>query len=250
MALPRIYQKLFQNEGAGTVLRTDILPPAQSVAVADVNLNSYSTAGEYIVTGDKLASDGYPYDTSDPVYLKVIEAGDTTIKCLIHNDDIRIGYTDSTGAWSGWQEVGTNYDSQIAALQSEYSTVSSQVTTNTSDIATLKTDVLNNTNTISTVKNSLSNVVDTDGKLKQSAMPDVLQHNKGIFAAASEMPTTDVQAGDYCVNTTTDTVWIYDADTSAWVDSDRKGQVTSVNGQTGEVVLDINSFVTDWGTME
>ena len=96
----------------------------------------------------------------------------------------------------------------------------------------------------------VNSVIDASGKLKQSAMPDVLQHNKGIFAAASEMPTTDVQAGDYCVNTTTDTVWIYDADTSAWVDSDRKGQVTSVNGQTGEVVLDINSFVTDWGTME
>ena len=278
MALPRIYQKLFQNEGAGSVLRSDILPPAQSVAVADVAINNYNTAGEYIITGNKLASDGYPYDTSDPVFLKVIAAGDSTIKCLIHNDDIRIGYTDSTGAWSGWQEVGTNYDSQIAALESNVSTNTSNlstlatrvstaeggIATNTSDLTALTTrittaegdiDSLEERMTtaegsISTINNNLSGMLDASGKLKQSAMPDVLQHNKGIFAAASEMPTTDVQAGDYCINTETDTVWIYDADTSAWVDSDRKGQVTSVNGQTGEVVLDINSFVTDWGTME
>ena len=158
----------------------------------------------------------------------------------------------------------TSITEKLTALEGRMDTADGNISTNTSNIATLKTSVSTNTSNlsalttrvttaegnISTISNNLSGMLDAAGKLKQSAMPDVLQHNKGIFANASEMPTTDVQAGDYCVNTTTDTVWIYDADTSAWVDSDRKGQVTSVNGQTGEVVLDINSFVTDWGTME
>ncbi len=90
----------------------------------------------------------------------------------------------------------------------------------------------------------------TAQKLKMSVMPEILQHNKGTFtneaaiAAGVEAPV----AGDYCINTETDTVWIYDAEGKAWVDSDRKGQVTSVNGKTGEVVLaiaDIESLQTE-----
>lgn len=245
MALPRIYQKLFQNEGAGSVLRSDILPPAQSVAVADVSIANYNVAGEYIVTGDKLASDGYPYDTSDPIYLKVINAGDTVVQYYIHNDDIQIRYkNDSDGDWSAWK----SYEALIEAGDNELASQIQQLRVNAGTllgrINILETSVSN------LQGNNLSDLVDDNGKIKQSAMPDVLQHNKGIFASAEEMPTDNAQAGDYCVNTTTDTVWIYDADTSAWVDSDRKGQVTSVNGQTGDVVLDMNSFVTDWGVME
>lgn len=80
-----------------------------------------------------------------------------------------------------------------------------------------------------------------NSKLLMSVMPDILQHNKGTFAnkAAIEAGVANPAAGDYCINTETDTVWIYDAETSAWVDSDRKGQVVSVNGKTGEVVIGI-----------
>lgn len=245
MALPRIYQKLFQNEGAGSVLRSDILPPAQSVAVADVSIANYNVAGEYIVTGDKLASDGYPYDTSDPIYLKVINAGDTVVQYYIHNDDIQIRYKNgSDGDWSAWK----SYEALIEAGDNELASQIQQLRVNAGTllgrISILETSVSN------LQGNNLSDLVDANGKIKQSAMPDVLQHNKGIFASAEEMPTDNAQAGDYCVNTTTGTVWIYDVDTSAWVDSDCKGQVTSVNGQTGDVVLDMNSFVTDWGVME
>ena len=171
MALPRIYQKLFQNEGAGTVLRTDILPPAQSVAVADVNLNSYSTAGEYIVTGDKLASDGYPYDTSDPVYLKVIEAGDTVVQYFIHNDDIQIRYKNAAGEWSSWksyealiaagdnelasqiQQLKVNANTllgKITVVESSVSSFGDSISENTKSIATLKTTTSTNTTNIKT----------------------------------------------------------------------------------------------------
>lgn len=64
-------------------------------------------------------------------------------------------------------------------------------------------------------------------------------HNKGYFAtqAALEEAYPTGEAGDYAIVGATDTVWIWDDDNSEWVDTDTKGEVTSVNGQTGAVVL-------------
>ena len=67
------------------------------------------------------------------------------------------------------------------------------------------------------------------------------QHNLGYFAtpAALEEAYPTAEAGDWAIVGSTDTVWVWDEDGSVWVDSDQKGQVTSVNGQTGDVVLTI-----------
>ena len=64
-------------------------------------------------------------------------------------------------------------------------------------------------------------------------------HNKGYFATQSALETEypTAEAGDYAIVGETDTVWIWDDDTDSWVDTDTKGEVTSVNGQTGEVEL-------------
>ena len=65
------------------------------------------------------------------------------------------------------------------------------------------------------------------------------QHNLGYYATLSDLQTAHVtaNAGDFAVVGATDTVWIWDTDTSAWVDSDQKGQVTSGNNQTGAVTV-------------
>lgn len=65
------------------------------------------------------------------------------------------------------------------------------------------------------------------------------QHNLGYYATQSDLETAypTAEAGDWAIVGSTDTVWIWDDTTSAWVDSDQKGQVTSVNGKTGVVVL-------------
>ena len=64
--------------------------------------------------------------------------------------------------------------------------------------------------------------------------------NLGYFATLEALqeayPTAE--PGNWAIVGTTDTVWIWDDTTSAWVDSDQKGQVTSVNSKTGAVVLD------------
>jgi hypothetical protein len=68
------------------------------------------------------------------------------------------------------------------------------------------------------------------------------QHNLGYYAtqAALEEAHPTAEAGDWAIVGSTDTVWIWDEDNSEWVDSDQKGQVTSVNNMTGAVTLGIN----------
>lgn len=67
------------------------------------------------------------------------------------------------------------------------------------------------------------------------------QHNLGWYATQSALETAHPTAadGDWAIVGSTDTVWVWDSDTNAWKDTDQKGQVTSVNGQTGDVVLDL-----------
>lgn len=65
------------------------------------------------------------------------------------------------------------------------------------------------------------------------------QHNLGWYATPEALRTAHATAtaGDWAIVGSTDTVWIWDTDTSAWKDSSQEGQVASVNGQTGTVVL-------------
>ena len=66
------------------------------------------------------------------------------------------------------------------------------------------------------------------------------QHNLGWYATQSALETAHPTAsnGDWAIVGATDTVWVWDSDTTAWKDTDTKGQVTSVNGQTGAVTVD------------
>ena len=63
--------------------------------------------------------------------------------------------------------------------------------------------------------------------------------NLGYFATLEALqeayPTAE--PGNWAIVGETDTVWVWDEDTTAWVDTDRKGQVTSVNNQTGAVTI-------------
>lgn len=64
-------------------------------------------------------------------------------------------------------------------------------------------------------------------------------HNLGYYADLTALQTAHPTGsdGDFAILGSTDTIWVWDSGTSAWVDTDTKGQVTSVNGQTGVVVL-------------
>ena len=63
--------------------------------------------------------------------------------------------------------------------------------------------------------------------------------NKGYFATEAALIAA-FPAGEngwYAINGDTDTVWIWDEDTLAWIDTTNSGLVVSVNGMTGTVVL-------------
>lgn len=93
--------------------------------------------------------------------------------------------------------------------------------------------------------NSTKGYVTIDGKKQRVILTADIsgaggdQHNLGYYAtqAALEEAHPTAEAGDWAIVGATDTVWIWDEDTSAWVDSDTKGQVQSVNGKTGVVQL-------------
>lgn len=99
--------------------------------------------------------------------------------------------------------------------------------------------------TLTKVNNNMATLEDSSGKIYRD-VPCVAVlyggssgHNKGYYAtqAALEEAYPTAEAGDWAIVGATDTVWIWDEDTSAWVDSDQKGQVTSVNNQTGDVTI-------------
>ena len=71
------------------------------------------------------------------------------------------------------------------------------------------------------------------------------QHNLGWYATESALTTAHPTAtnGDWAIVGATDTVWVWDSDTTAWVDTDTKGQVTSVNGATGAVTIGANDVL-------
>ena len=69
-------------------------------------------------------------------------------------------------------------------------------------------------------------------------------HDLGYFATESALTTAHPTAldGDWAIIGSTDTVWVWDSDTSAWVDTVTKGQVSSVFTRTGAVVAADNDY--------
>lgn len=67
---------------------------------------------------------------------------------------------------------------------------------------------------------------------------------KGYFAneAAIIAAHPTGVAGWYCLNTDTNTVWFWDTDTNAWMDTAEGGLVTSVFGRVGDIVATTNDY--------
>ena len=77
-----------------------------------------------------------------------------------------------------------------------------------------------------------------DPFLKKLRASDTDAYNKGRYANEADIniayPAGAI--GWYVLNYDTDTWWTWDGTTSAWVDTDRKGQVSSVFGRAGVVL--------------
>lgn len=84
-------------------------------------------------------------------------------------------------------------------------------------------------------------LLDVDGTIKLEKLPAILNKFKGSFANAEALPVSG-EAGDYAICTDTDTVWVWDAEKAegaGWIDTGKKGNVTSVNGKTGDLTVEL-----------
>ena len=81
--------------------------------------------------------------------------------------------------------------------------------------------------------------LDSGGQVPMAQLPAIVSKNKGFFATTAALATAFPAgtSGDYAIIGATDTVWLWDADTAAWVETDKKGAVVSVNGMTGAVTI-------------
>lgn len=91
---------------------------------------------------------------------------------------------------------------------------------------------------------SVSDILDEGGKIKATALPDIVNKFKGSFADSEALPESG-EAGDYAICNDTDTVWVWDEEkngSAGWIDTGKKGNVTSVNSKTGDVVIAISDI--------
>jgi len=65
------------------------------------------------------------------------------------------------------------------------------------------------------------------------------KHNLGYFADLTELTTAYPTGndGDYAILGSTDTIWTWSETNQTWVDTDTKGQVSSVNNVTGDISI-------------
>ena len=132
---------------------------------------------------------------------------------------------DFTNAYKKILDAIANYDSQYAPSQNIEI-----------EIAGLKANKANVEDVEAHTTNSNIHLSDVDRTIltKANKFKGYFENDTTLKAAFST-----AEAGDYAIVNSTDTMWIYDADTNEWKDSDQKGQVISVNNMTGEVVIGI-----------
>jgi len=125
----------------------------------------------------------------------------------------------------------TQINSLITRIGTEFKTTKTLIAGNSAgDLSSLST----------TAKNNLVSAIN-ELKTGYTALNGAVSKNKGYFASSEALTSAypAASAGDYAINGATDTVWVWDADagTPAWKDGGGAGTVTSVNGQTGAVVI-------------
>lgn len=88
---------------------------------------------------------------------------------------------------------------------------------------------------IANLDEALTESIENDSNVQQAILD--VNKNKGYYATEAALNAAHPTGvnGDWAIVGVTDTVWIWDGDTSAWVDSGIQGSVTSVDGKTGAV---------------
>ena len=157
-------------------------------------------------------------------------------------------------------EVDANYDS-IALLGSTLpngiTQNSNNIATNAADISTLQSDKAPLASPILTGNPTAptQNANDDSTKIATTAYVDAVTspNNKGFFATESALTTgyPTGQNGWFAIVGATDTFWVWDSDTTAWVNTgtSSQGTVTSINITGGTGITPSGGPVTSSGSI-
>ena len=250
---------------AANTLKTGITS-SQATAISDNTAKVGITTGQASAIADNTNKVGITTSQASAITANTNKVGITTSQTdAITANTAKVGITTSQASaiTANTAKVGitTSQASAITANTAKVGITTSQATAiadNTSDIssldlskAPLASPVLTGNPTAPT-----QNANDDSTKIATTAYVDAVTspNNKGFFATESALTTAYAtgQSGWYAIVGSTDTFWVWDADTSAWknTDSNSQGTVTSVSVTGGTGLTSTGSPVTTSGTID
>lgn len=204
---------LFNSDGS---ILDSCIPDTAATAEANAPADTLVLPGVYVLLGITEET-GWPETFSGKCLLSI--AGTTQTICTSHTlfANSKIWYRgDITDTW---RRADNSYSSEDPV------------------ISKLKADVLTANEAVARVEAYVDGLLTASGKIKESALPETLTHNKGIVATEADLPKNAVN-GDYATVLETNTVWTYTD--GKWTNSNTAGTVTSINGKTGDITVDLS----------
>ena len=266
---------------AANTLKTGITS-SQATAISDNTAKVGITTGQASAIADNTNKVGITTSQASAITANTNKVGITTSQAdAITANTAKVGITSSqaTAISDNTAKVGIT-SSQATAISDNTAKVgitSSQATAITDNTAkvgitsTQATAISGNAADIVTLQNDKANIAspaltgnptaptqnanDDSTKIATTAYVDAVTspNNKGFFATESALTTAYAtgQSGWYAIVGSTDTFWVWDADTSAWknTDSNSQGTVTSVSVTGGTGLTSTGSPVTTSGSI-
>ncbi|MEI7594515.1 MAG: hypothetical protein WCK02_02120 [Bacteroidota bacterium] len=225
-----------------------IIGPGTWIALEDHNYTSYcngTVIGETILqTGNQIVLSNQTLKYENGLYIVGENQGDTvrhelyptaeSLKGTIltfDNGTMLIGAVDSDGDFVTSVPM-PEYDERIVSSEEKINTL---------------------TNANSEITNELNQCVESVNYVQESLafqgfnisnLQNAILVDKGFFATPIALQSAFLTGDDgwRAIVGSTDTVWIWDSNTNAWVNSGATGLVSSVNGQTGAALINAQSI--------
>lgn len=213
---------LFASDGS---ILDSCIPDTAVVAVSAQSAATLVTPGVYMLQGIS-KSNGWPETFAGKCMLSI--AGTTQSICTSHTLFANSTIWYRADASEDWKRADGGYSADDPV------------------IAKLQADVKSNTEMVQRIEEYVGTLLSSSGKLKESVLPDILVHNKGVVKTEADLPKK-AESGDYATVLETNTVWLFSD--GVWANSDNTSIVTSVNGQTGDMFIDIDSVSSLYGTL-
>ena len=207
---------LFASDGS---ILDSCIPDTAVIAVSGQSAATLVTPGVYVLQGISKIN-GWPETFGGKCMLSI--AGTTQSICTSHTLFANSTIYYRADGNDEWKRADGGYSADDPV------------------ILKLQADVKSNTEMVQKIEEYVGTLLNSSGKLKESILPDTLVHNRGVVKTESDLPK-NVAEGDYATVLETNTVWMYSS-SGGWENTNTTSIVTTVNGQTGDVIIDIDSI--------